>query len=69
MVSDSSLCPQNLALCLAWSEHSMYVCEEMDRESARHTRNFPHRTENIHMKSVAHLNGIAEVGTSRDRHH
>ena len=44
MVSDSSLCSQNLALCLAWSEHLMHVYEQMDGESARDTRDFPHRT-------------------------
>ena len=44
MVSDSSLCSQNLALCLAWSEHLMHVYEQMDGESARGTRDFPHRT-------------------------
>lgn len=68
-MSDSALCSQNLALCLAWSEYPMHVYEQMDGESARDTRDFPHRTQDIHMKSVAHLNGIAEVGTGRDRHH
>lgn len=64
-VSDSSLCSPNLTLCLAW----MSVCEQTDGQSARDTKDFPRRTQDTHVKSVPHLNGIAEVSTSRDSHH
>lgn len=45
----------------------MFVKEQIGK--VQEHRDFPCKTQNTHLKGVAYLNGIAEVGTCCDRHH
>lgn len=72
MVSAHLCTTRNLALhTWHWSKHSMYVCVKMGQGRVQGTQETFHRTpEHTHMKSVAHLNGIAEVeAPAVSRHH
>lgn len=45
------------------------LTEQMNGQSARSIRDFPHKQKYTQLRSMAHLNGIAEVSACCDRHH